>query len=104
MNQIIDSLQDTLRVLTKPMAIIGIVGQVCFFSRFLVQWIVSERKKSSTVPTVFWYLSIGGGVMLLTYAIWREDPVIIMGQSVGLFVYVRNLILIHGKPRGKTAS
>ncbi|MBU1692720.1 MAG: lipid-A-disaccharide synthase N-terminal domain-containing protein [Verrucomicrobia bacterium] len=90
-----------LDVLMTPMGLIGLLGQVCFFSRFLVQWVASERKRQSTVPLSFWYLSIGGGAMLLWYALWRKDPVISLGQAVGLFVYVRNLMLIH---RHKPAS
>jgi len=85
----------------QPMALVGLIGQIMFFSRFLVQWIVSERKGESTIPLAFWFLSIAGGSMLLTYAIWRRDPVIIMGQSVGLLVYLRNLVLIYRK---RTAS
>jgi len=75
----------------------GIFGQALFASRFLVQWIVSERKKESYIPVAFWYLSIGGGLILLTYAIHIKDPVFILGQSMGCFVYSRNLILIFRK-------
>lgn len=78
-----------------PMYLVGLVGQAFFFSRFLIQWIASERSGKSTVPVVFWYLSIIGGLMVLIYAIWRRDPVITLGQGVGLLVYVRNLILIY---------
>ncbi|MGH7543981.1 MAG: lipid-A-disaccharide synthase N-terminal domain-containing protein [Gemmatimonadota bacterium] len=74
---------------------IGLAGQACFFSRFLVQWIASERKGRSVVPRAFWYLSISGGLILLSYALWRRDPVFILGQSVGLFVYLRNLVLLR---------
>jgi lipid-A-disaccharide synthase-like uncharacterized protein len=74
--------------------IIGLVGQVAFFSRFLVQWITSERAGRSTVPTAFWYLSLTGSALLLSYAIHRQDPVFILGQSVGSVVYVRNLMLL----------
>lgn len=81
--------------LAQPMVIVGYIGQLLFFSRFLVQWIVSERKKQSTVPVVFWYLSLGGGALVLLYALWRKDQVIVMGQSVGVFVYLRNLWLIR---------
>ncbi|MDD5218032.1 MAG: lipid-A-disaccharide synthase N-terminal domain-containing protein [Candidatus Omnitrophica bacterium] len=75
--------------------IIGFGGQGLFFARFLVQWVVSERQKRSVVPTAFWYLSIVGGAITLTYAIHRRDPVFIAGQSIGLFVYARNLWLIY---------
>ncbi|MFH1360253.1 MAG: lipid-A-disaccharide synthase N-terminal domain-containing protein [Candidatus Omnitrophota bacterium] len=72
----------------------GLFGQILFGLRFIIQWICSERKKQSYIPLVFWYLSISGGIILLAYAIYRKDPVFILGQSTGLFVYVRNLILI----------
>jgi lipid-A-disaccharide synthase-like uncharacterized protein len=75
--------------------VIGFLGQACFFSRFLVQWMASERAGRSLVPRAFWYLSIAGGTIVLSYAIWRRDPVFILGQSVGLFVYLRNLILLR---------
>ena len=76
---------------------IGFLGQGIFASRFIVQWIYSERKGESSIPVVFWYLSIFGGIGLLTYAIFRKDPVIILGQSFGIFIYLRNLILIYKK-------
>lgn len=75
--------------------IIGFLGQIIFFSRFLVQWIVSEVKKKSVIPHVFWYLSIAGSALLLVYAIYRRDPVFTLGQSVGFVVYVRNIVLIN---------
>ncbi len=78
---------------------IGLLGQAMFTSRFLVQWLVSERRKESVVPTAFWWLSILGGLTLLSYAIWRMDPVFILGQSFGVVVYTRNLILIARKRR-----
>lgn len=81
---------------------IGVLGQLLFTSRFLVQWIVSERRRESVIPLAFWWLSLLGGVTLLSYAIWRLDPVFIMGQATGLVVYSRNLILI-GR-RGREAS
>ena len=76
---------------------VGFLGQGIFASRFIVQWIYSEKKGESSIPIIFWYLSIFGGIGLLTYAIFRQDPVIIVGQSFGIFVYARNLILIHNK-------
>jgi lipid-A-disaccharide synthase-like uncharacterized protein len=77
--------------------IIGFVGQALFGARFIIQWIVSEKKGESTIPLAFWYCSIGGAMVLLTYAIYKEDPVFIVGQSLGSIVYVRNLILIDRK-------
>ena len=81
--------------------IIGFVGQGLFASRFIVQWIYSEKKGESQIPIVFWYLSIFGGIGLLIYAIFRKDPVIILGQSFGLFIYLRNLYLIYNKQNEK---
>jgi len=75
--------------------IFGLVGQLMFTGRFLVQWIASERAKKSVVPVVFWYFSLAGGVILLAYAIYRGDPVFILGQSLGVFIYTRNLWLIY---------
>jgi lipid-A-disaccharide synthase-like uncharacterized protein len=74
--------------------IIGFIGQGLFFMRFFVQWIQSERAKRSVIPVAFWYFSLGGGVVLLAYAIHRADPVFILGQSTGVFIYLRNLHLI----------
>lgn len=78
---------------------IGFVGQALFAGRFLVQWIVSELRRRSVVPVYFWYFSVGGGIVLLAYAVHRQDPVFIIGQFFGLIVYTRNLYLI-AKNRG----
>ena len=75
--------------------IIGFSGQALFASRFIVQWIYSEKVGKSSIPVIFWYLSIFGGIGLLIYAISRKDPVIITGQLFGIFIYMRNLILIY---------
>lgn len=75
--------------------VFGFVGQLMFTGRFLVQWIASERARKSVMPVVFWYFSLAGGSMLLAYAIYRGDPVFILGQSLGVFIYLRNLWLIH---------
>jgi lipid-A-disaccharide synthase-like uncharacterized protein len=71
--------------------LIGYFAQAMFAMRFVVQWIASERAGRSVVPTTFWVFSIGGGLMLLAYAIYRKDPVFILGQAFGVFVYLRNL-------------
>ena len=84
--------------------VVGFGGQAFFFTRFLVQWIVSERRGESVIPEVFWWISLGGAGMLLAYAIYRRDPVFILGQSVGAFVYVRNLVLIHRMGRAADAE
>lgn len=92
-------MHEFITALGRPMAIVGLIGQACFFSRFLVQWIVSERQGKSTVPVLFWYLSIVGGSLVLVYAVWLKEPVFTLGQSVGLIVYVRNLWLIRKEKR-----
>lgn len=72
----------------------GIIGQCAFAMRFVVQWIASERKKESTVPVVFWYLSLMGGGILFVYAFWyRHDLVFSLGQGAGLLIYARNIVL-----------
>ena len=82
---------------TNQWLIVGFVGQAFFGARFIIQWIVSERKGESTIPLAFWYCSIGGAMVLLTYAIYRQDPVFIVGQSLGSIIYIRNLVLIDRK-------
>jgi lipid-A-disaccharide synthase-like uncharacterized protein len=74
--------------------ILGFAAQGLFSARFLVQWIASERAGMSIVPISFWFLSIMGGILLLCYAIWRRDPVFILGQATGVCIYARNLVLI----------
>jgi lipid-A-disaccharide synthase-like uncharacterized protein len=79
--------------------VVGFVGQGVFTARFLVQWAASEKKGDSVVPIAFWWLSILGGFSLLVYAIYRSDPVFIVGQGMGMVVYVRNLMLVSHKRR-----
>ncbi|MCE9522170.1 MAG: lipid-A-disaccharide synthase N-terminal domain-containing protein [Alphaproteobacteria bacterium] len=74
--------------------LIGFGGQALFTSRFIVQWWASEKAGRSVVPVAFWYFSVGGGLILLIYAIYKKDPVFISGQALGLIVYARNLYLI----------
>ncbi len=76
------------------LVILGFIGQAAFFMRFLVQWVASEKRGESFIPIYFWYLSIGGGVILLVYAIQIGDPVFTLGQSCGVIVYIRNIMLI----------
>ncbi|NOT13321.1 MAG: lipid A biosynthesis protein [Methylococcaceae bacterium] len=73
---------------------IGFIGQGLFSARFIVQWLKSEREKKSVFPIAFWYFSIAGGATLLAYAIHKEDPVFIVGQLTGLFIYFRNLYFV----------
>src|SRR3954452_4815345 len=86
---------------TKFWLIVGFTGQAVFTARFLVQWIASERKRDSIVPVAFWWLSLVGGLTLLSYASYRQDPVIIVGQAMGLIVYARHLMLV-GKGKRRT--
>lgn len=74
---------------------IGLLGQMVFSARFILQWFVSEREKKSVIPVAFWYLSLCGGITLLFYAIYKRDPVFILGQCTGVFIYSRNLYLIQ---------
>ena len=74
---------------------IGFAGQIAFFGRMFIQWMVSEREKRSVVPEIFWWLSLGGGIALFTYFAWRQDIVGVMGQTSGVVIYARNLRLIH---------
>lgn len=74
---------------------VGLLGQGAFFGRMLVQWIVSERSRISTVPEAFWWLSLAGGVCLFAYFVWRRDVVGVLGQATGVVIYARNLRLIH---------
>ncbi len=75
--------------------VIGFTGQALFSMRFLIQWWASERQKRSVIPVAFWFFSLAGGVTLLSYAIYRQDPVFIVGQAGGLFIYSRNLYFIY---------
>lgn len=74
---------------------IGFIGQSLFFSRWLIQWVVSERKAESQIPVSFWYMSLIGSVIVLAYAIHKLDPVFMVGQGVGTLVYIRNIMLLH---------
>lgn len=75
--------------------IFGFSAQLMFTARFLIQWIASERARTSVMPVAFWYFSLAGGVMLLAYAMYRKDPVFVLGQALGVVIYSRNLWLIH---------
>jgi lipid-A-disaccharide synthase-like uncharacterized protein len=79
---------------------LGLLGQLLFTGRMLVQWLASEKHRRSVVPAAFWWMSLGGAMMLLTYFIWRRDIVGVLGQSFGLIVYIRNIHLIYGVRAG----
>lgn len=74
---------------------LGLIAQLIFSLRFIIQWLVSEKEKRSVIPTAFWWISIVGSVMLLAYGIHRRDPIIILGQALGMVVYGRNLMLLY---------
>ncbi|MCY4394714.1 MAG: lipid-A-disaccharide synthase N-terminal domain-containing protein [Rhodospirillaceae bacterium] len=98
--EFLETLKSVMNVETSGQLIwvmVGFLGQAMFSARFIVQWFVSEKAKESIVPIAFWYFSILGGMTLLTYAIWRRDPVIICGQAGGLLIYARNLWFIYNK-------
>ncbi len=82
----------------------GFLGQALFSARFIVQWIASEREKRSVIPTVFWWFSLSGGLTLFVYALYRGDPVFILGQGAGLVVYVRNLYFVRREARQKQSE
>lgn len=79
--------------------IVGFGGQALFSMRFLVQWLTSERHGRSVIPVVFWHFSLWGGLTLFVYAVHRQDPVFMLGQGVGIFIYLRNLWLIRREPK-----
>ena len=86
------------------MLTVGFAGQALFAMRFIVQWLKSEISRRSVIPIAFWYFSIAGGSVLFVYAVWRQDPVFILGQTTGLFIYSRNLWLIHRERRQAAAA
>ncbi len=83
---------------------LGFLAQGLFTARFLVQWIASERAGKSVIPIAFWFFSIGGGALLLVYALYRRDPVFIVGQAFGVFVYARNLYFELRDRRGEAST
>lgn len=87
-----------------PWLVVGFVGQALFTMRFLVQWIASERARRSVVPVAFWGFSLAGGITLLAYAVYREDPVFIVGQAAGLLIYGRNIYFVLRERAGRLAG
>ena len=94
---------DGINAAEALLLVVGLVAQAMFSARFLVQWVVSEKKRESVIPLAFWYLSLCGGMMLFCYAVMRKDPVIMLGQGTGIFIYSRNLYLIYRKRRDDAA-
>lgn len=93
----------TLLNITSPVGIawvaLGLLGQVIFAGRMIVQWLVSERQRRSVVPVAFWWMSVAGASMMLVYFVWRRDIVGVLGQATGWVIYVRNLWLIRRELR-----
>ena len=85
------------------LVLVGYAGQALFTMRFVVQWIASERAKKSVFPVAFWFFSIGGGLLLFVYALFIKDPVFILGQGFGVFVYLRNLYFVYRERRSSGA-
>ena len=84
--------------------LLGFVAQAFFTMRFLVQWIASEKVGKSVIPVAFWWCSIGGGLLLFVYALYRRDPVFILGQGFGVFVYLRNLQFVMRERKQNVAA
>jgi lipid-A-disaccharide synthase-like uncharacterized protein len=97
-------LQNVFVVQVSWWVLLGYVGQVLFGMRFIVQWIASERVGRSVIPVAFWFFSIGGGLVLLVYALYIRDPVFIIGQGLGLFVYLRNIYFVFRERRATVAA
>ncbi|OAF05722.1 hypothetical protein AYJ54_02155 [Bradyrhizobium centrolobii] len=104
MTSLLNYLHDVFIVKFDAWVALGFIAQAFFTMRFLVQWIASERARKSVVPVAFWFFSIGGGVLLLIYALYRRDPVFIAGQAFGLIVYFRNVYFIILNGRAPVAS
>lgn len=83
---------------------VGLLGQLAFSGRMIVQWIASEKRGSSVVPAAFWYMSLGGGLLLALYFIWRLDLVGVLGQSTGIVIYARNIRLLYKQRKNALAS
>ena len=91
LNVLANYLHDVFVIKFDGWVILGFVAQGFFTMRFVVQWIASERARKSVIPVAFWFFSIAGGLLLFAYALYRRDPVFILGQGFGVFVYARNL-------------
>ncbi|MGQ3672811.1 lipid-A-disaccharide synthase N-terminal domain-containing protein [Xanthobacter sp. TB0136] len=98
-----DYLHDVFVAQFDGWMILGFVAQFMFTMRFVVQWVASERAQRSVIPFAFWTFSLGGGTLLLIYAIYRRDPVFIAGQALSTFIYIRNLQFALRERRAKRA-
>ena len=91
------------KIANEPIVILGFAGQSCFFLRFLIQWIISEKKQKSVVPLSFWYISLVGAIIVFIYGWIVAEPILVIGQLISFFVYFRNLFL-HRKNRENVRS
>jgi lipid-A-disaccharide synthase-like uncharacterized protein len=103
-NSLVNYLHEVFVLKFDGWVVLGFVAQGFFTMRFVVQWIASERARKSVIPVAFWFFSIGGGLLLLAYALYRKDPVFIAGQALGLLVYIRNLyfIILNGRQTSRS--
>jgi lipid-A-disaccharide synthase-like uncharacterized protein len=99
-----DYLHDVFIVRLDWWVLLGFIAQAMFTMRFLVQWLASERVGKSVIPLAFWWFSISGGLLLFAYALYRRDPVFILGQGFGVFVYLRNLQFVLRERRQSAAA
>ena len=97
-------LYDVFVLKLDGLAWVGIVAQLLFTMRFVVQWVASERAGKSVIPFAFWIFSLGGGALLFIYALYRRDPVFIVGQGLGFFIYVRNIVLVLRERKGAQSA
>ena len=97
-------LYDVFWTRLDALAIFGIAAQFLFAARFIVQWLASERAGRSVIPLAFWFFSVGGGILTLIYGLIRREPVIILGQGLSIFIYIRNLMLIFGERDNASAE
>src|ERR1700756_3736879 len=102
LNSLVAYLHDVFVIKFDAWVVLGFVAQALFTMRFVVQWIATERARKSVFPVAFWFFSIGGGLLLFGYALYRHDAVFILGQGFGVFVYLRNLYFVY-RERGATA-
>ena len=103
-NNLASYLKDVFVIKFDGWVLLGFVAQGFFTMRFVVQWIASERARRSVVPVAFWFFSIGGGILLFIYALTIKDPVFILGQGFGVFVYLRNLYFVYRERRASGAA